>query len=79
MLSSAPEEEQLHAQIHTGHQQFGRKLCREGTEGSDGREVDSVAKKADGILGCIRQSIASRGDPSYSALVRLHLECHVQF
>ncbi|PKU33643.1 reverse hypothetical protein [Limosa lapponica baueri] len=82
MLESSSEEKDLGVLVDN------RMTMTRGNKPYNSRRVIKqqcalVAKKVNGILGCIRKSVASRSRevilPLYSALVRPHLEYCIQF
>ncbi|TRZ19410.1 hypothetical protein HGM15179_007738 [Zosterops borbonicus] len=89
MQGPAPVEEQYLAPAQAGGQPARKQLCREGPGGAGGQQLSMSLQCPGGqedqwcVLGCIRKGTASRQRevilPLSSALVRLHMECCVQF
>lgn len=89
MLSALSGEEQRYAPIYAGATQPGSSLAKKDhgvpvdTKLNMSQQSAVTAKKYNGILGCIRQSFASRMREVilslYSTLMRSHLECNAQF
>lgn len=85
VATPAPGEEQPQALGHAGGQPAGKQLCRKGAGGPGGHQVKHeaaiAAKVANSILGCIRQSVASRSRQvtlSKTSPGEVHLGCWVQ-